>query len=336
MPRMMRFEYPGNLVHVMVRGLEGKSIFQDDYDRQEFLVRFTRVLHECGYRCLAWCLMPNHYHLFIRTNEHPMSTLMRPLNGGYARWFNHKYRRRGYLFQDRFKSILCQDQEYARQLIRYIHLNPLRAGEVDSLEALMKWPWCGHGHLLKIKGAAGQSFQDRNEALRRFGVVPGDAMQSYIRYIREGIDKECIENAGQLPDDASFEIAGSHKGWPAVIGDAEFAMAAMIRHEVAVRRRHRQADYLAILEKIAREVTSSGGVDYNQLFEKGRQNKRSHTRERFCYIAYFEEKIPFAVIARFLKGTIPPVVLLARRGKNRSSRIDTSSYSNKISPSPIS
>lgn len=324
MPRMMRFEYVGSLVHIMARGLDGKNIFIDDHDKQEFLVRFARIRRECGYRCLSWCLMPNHYHLFLRTNEQPMSALMRPLNGGYARWFNHKYHRHGYLFQDRFKSVLCQDQEYARQLIRYIHLNPVRSGEVDSIKMLRNWPWCGHGYLLNIPGAIGSSFQDRNEALRRFGSMLERAVPLYMKYLKEGINETNLEISGQLPDDALFEIAGSHKGWPAVIGDADFAKNAMSCHQVAVRRRHRQADYQNVLESIAKQVTTRCKIPQIQLFQKGRKDIRSQAREQFCYQAYYKEKIPFGIIAQYLKGTISPVVLLARKGKeqaNKTSRI---------------
>jgi putative transposase len=313
----MRFEHAGSLVHIMARGLDGKNIFIDEHDKQEFLVRFARIRRECGYRCLSWCLMPNHYHLFLRTNEQPMSALMRPLNGGYARWFNHKYHRRGYLFQDRFKSMLCQDQDYARQLIRYIHLNPVRSGEVGSIEMLAKWPWCGHGYLLNTPGAAGISFQDRNEALRRFGSLPDRAVSLYVKYLKEGIDKAHPETAGSLSEDALFEIAGSHKGWPAVIGDADFAKNAMSCHPVAVHRRHRQADYQNVLESIAKQVTARCEIPKSLLFQKGRRDKRSQARELFCCRAHDEEKIPYGIIARYLKGTIPPIMLLARRGKEQ-------------------
>jgi putative transposase len=318
MPRMMRFEFPGSLVHIMARGLDGKKIFLDIDDRQVFLTILTREITQCGYRCLAWCLQSNHYHLFLRTNENPMSSLMRPLNSGYARWFNDKHNRRGYLFQDRFKSVLCQDQGYARQLIRYIHLNPIRSGEVVSLKELRVWPWCGHGYLLNAPRANGCLFQDHLETLRRFGNTPENAVQSYVTFLEQGIHKGCSGTAGQLPDEAVFEISGSHKGWPAVIGDAEFAKEAMLRHEVSTWRKHRQVDYKNALESIAVDISKSCGVSYDQLFEKGRQDKRSKARETFCYRAHHEEKIPFVAIARFLGTTITPVVFLARHGKERT------------------
>ena len=105
------------MVHIMARGLDGMTIFRDDADRDFFLSRLSKNLKRTGYTCHAWALMDNHYHLFLRTSEPPMSRLTRPLNGSYCRRFNRKYKRRGYMFQDRFKSVLCQDQEYAKLLI---------------------------------------------------------------------------------------------------------------------------------------------------------------------------------------------------------------------------
>ena len=198
MPRMLRFAHPGSLVHIIARGIDGQKVFIDNKDREEFLKRLAHGLQKVEYRCLAWCLLSNHYHLFLRTNEIPMSGLMRPLNGGYAQWFNRKYGRRGYLFQDRFKSVLCQDQEYAKQLVRYIHLNPLRAGEAKSLEELKTWPWCGHGFLIGFRGSIGHVFQDRQEALRRFGQTPEVAVSGYLSFLLAGIDDQRPEISGRL------------------------------------------------------------------------------------------------------------------------------------------
>jgi putative transposase len=317
MPRMMRFEHPGSLVHIMARGIDGQSIFIEAEDKKEFIKGFKHGLDNCGYHCIAWSLLSNHYHFFLRTTEVPMSGLMRSLNGSYARWFNHKYKRRGYLFQDRFKSVLCQDQEYARQLIRYVHLNPLRTGDVTTLNALKNWEWCGHGCLLNIPGATGHDFQNRREALRRFGKTSDEAVSSYLEFLQEAIDQQPIETAGRLPAAGSHEIAGSNKGWPAVIGDSEFARAAMERHGVSRWRKHRQADYGEVLEKIALKVSRSHGIKIEDLFQKGRLDDRSRARELFCYQAYYEEKIPFSIIAGFLGTTITPVVFLAHHAKRK-------------------
>ncbi|MBD3393605.1 MAG: transposase [Chitinivibrionales bacterium] len=167
MPRMQSLESPGAMVHIMARGLDGMCIFRQEEDKEVFLRRFTSHIADVGYHCYAWCLMDNHYHFFLRTNELPMSRLMRPLNGGYARWFNRKYRRRGYVFQDRFKSVVCQDSAYARELIRYIHLNPLRAGYFGTVKALGRFRWSGHNYLTKGTCKWSSRFVSRNTAHAR-------------------------------------------------------------------------------------------------------------------------------------------------------------------------
>ena len=317
MPRMIRLESPGSLAHVMARGIDGKKIFADDEDRGEFLSRFSWHLRDRGLRCLAWCLMENHYHLLLRTTEDPLSKLMRPLNAGYARWFNKKHERRGYLYQDRFKSILCQDQEYARQLIRYVHLNPLRSGIVRSLEKLKHWKWCGHGYLLGVDGAARQ-FQDRKETLRRFGPSEGVAVKRYLSYLAESIESSSLEKAGLLSHSESFELFGSHKGWPAVIGDPDFAQKAMVRHEIGSHRKHRQADYSQVLRETASQICEKFAIKPEDLLRRGRQSIRSDARAFFCYRAHVEELLPLAIVARFFKITIPSAGALAQRGKKQA------------------
>jgi len=321
MPRMLRLESPGSLVHVMARGIDGTDIYRDDQDRLEFLSRVAVNLQSTQYQCLCWCLMNNHYHLLLRMNDAPLSKLMRPLNSGYARWFNTKYKRRGYLFQDRFKSILCQDQEYAKQLIRYVHLNPIRGSMVTSLDELKYWKWCGHGFLLGVKGALGKGFQERRETLRRFGTDEHRAIVNYLQFMSDGISSE-KQNLAGLPDDAgSIEISGSFKGWPAVIGDPEFAQTAMARHqELKKLRIHRKADYPYILKNIAAAVCKEFSIAYDDLFLRGRKSPRSAARSHFCYRAYCNELIPFCAIARFLNITIPSATALWRAGKDAATK----------------
>ncbi len=316
MPRMARLDAPGSLTHVMARGIDGRVIFSDDDDRQEFIRRLSASLSICGFKCLAWCLMDNHYHFMLRTNEKPLSALMRRLNGGYARWFNHKNSRRGYLFQDRFKSVLCQDQEYAKQLIRYIHLNPLRDGMVRSVAQLGSWQWCGHGYLLGNPDSLGKGFQDRWEALRRFGQTPRNAVSAYLSYFADGVDAQHIEKSGDLPSEGETEIAGSHKGWPAVVGDPEFAREAMASHRTSTWRKHRQTDYRGTLTKIARQICAEFSVSEDDLLRRGWNNARATARSAFCYRAHFEELLPLSAIADFMGITMSPVLLLARKGKS--------------------
>ncbi len=148
MPRQSRLDAPGLLQHIMARGIERRKIFLDDKDRESFLERFANILEETQTQCYAWALIPNHFHLLLRTGPTPLSKVMRRLMTGYAVTFNLRHRRSGHLFQNRYKSVVCEEDAYLLELIRYIHLNPLRASLVQNLQELDKYPWTGHSTIL--------------------------------------------------------------------------------------------------------------------------------------------------------------------------------------------
>ncbi|HUV50154.1 MAG TPA: transposase [Anaerolineae bacterium] len=148
MPRQARLDAPCVLQHIMARGIERRKIFWDDKDRASFLERLAIILEETQTQCYAWALIPNHFHLLLRTGPISLSTVMRRLMTGYAVTFNIRHKRSGHLFQNRYKSVICEEDAYLLELTRYIHLNPLRAGLVEDLNALDKYPWSGHSVLM--------------------------------------------------------------------------------------------------------------------------------------------------------------------------------------------
>jgi putative transposase len=148
MPRQPRLDAPGLLQHVMARGIDRAKIFRDDKDRNSFLDRLADILEQTQTQCYAWALIPNHFHLLLRTGPTPLSKLMRRLMTGYAVTFNKRHKRSGHLFQNRYKSVVCEEDPYLLELVRYIHLNPLRAKLVKDLKELDKYPWTGHSAIL--------------------------------------------------------------------------------------------------------------------------------------------------------------------------------------------
>ncbi len=133
---------------MMARGIERRDIFKDDKDRELFLGRLAIVLDETQTQCYAWALIPNHFHLLLRTGPTPLSKVMCRLMTGYAVTFNRRHKRSGHLFQNRYKSVVCEEDSYLLELIRYLNLNPLRAGLVKDLKELDKYPWTGHSAIL--------------------------------------------------------------------------------------------------------------------------------------------------------------------------------------------
>lgn len=313
MPRMFRMESPSSLVHIMAHSVEEKPLFVDDDDKSEFLSRFEKSLAKSGFICYTWALMDNHYHLFLRTSEKPMSKLMRGLNGGYASYYNKRHGKHGPLFRGRFKSSLCQDQDYAAQLVKYINLNPLRAGMVNSLEQLKEYTWCGHGFLMGNSNALGKTFQKREECLRRFGESEEMALKSYIDFLIQSCGEKS-EIAGQLSKVEATEICGSCKGWPAVIGDPEFVSKIMNKYKDVIHRNHRKADYPHVLEITAQKVCLKYNISLKELKKRGRNNTRAFARAVFCYQLHIQEYIPLSIIAGFLGTTISPIAILVQKG----------------------
>ena len=184
MPRQPRLDIPHVLHHVIVRGIEKRDIFADDDDKERFVSRLSSLLTKGATKCFAWSLMSNHLHLLLMPTVASLSETMRRLLTGYAVYFNRKYNRSGHLFQNRYKSILCEEEPYFLELIRYIHLNPLRAGLVKNLEELDRYPWSGHSVLLGNRAMEGQ---DTDEVLARFGSKKKNSLLGYRKFIANGI-----------------------------------------------------------------------------------------------------------------------------------------------------
>ena len=183
MPRIKRIDVVGCLYHVIGRGIERRKIFRDSKDRVDFLSRLGKALGETGCQCYAWALMDNHFHLLLRPLRDPLGRLMRKLLTGYVFYFNRRHSRVGHLFQNRYKSILCQEDSYFKELVRYIHLNPVRAKVVETPEMLSKYAWTGHSVLL---GKRPLEWQSKNEVLSLFGLKRRQAIANYEKFVQEG------------------------------------------------------------------------------------------------------------------------------------------------------
>lgn len=141
MARQLRIEFPDAFYHVTSRGNEQKAVFRSLRDREKFLSYLESATKRYGAVIHVYCLMDNHYHLFIETPTGNLSQIMQHINGAYTSYFNKKHERSGHLFQGRFKAILVEADEYAKELSRYIHLNPVRSASVKIPEEY-KWSSC--------------------------------------------------------------------------------------------------------------------------------------------------------------------------------------------------
>jgi putative transposase len=191
----------------MVRGIERRAIFRDDKDRADFVARLVRLVGATGLHVYAWALLPNHAHLLIRTGVRPLSRVMRSLLTGYAGAFNRRHHRVGHLFQNRYKSVVVEAEPYLLELVRYLHLNPLRAKVLPDLGTLARFPWTGHSALL---GTVPRPWQDTGTILAQFGPAPRRARAAYLAFMAAGVPQ------GRRPDLQGGGLLRSCGGWAAV------------------------------------------------------------------------------------------------------------------------
>jgi len=201
MARPLRIEFPGAFYHVTARGNEQKDVFKSQKDREKFLAYLATASERYGAVIHAYCLMSNHYHLFVETPDGNLSQIMRHINGAYTTYFNVKRKRAGHLFQGRYKAILVEADAHALELTRYLHLNPVRAGMVARPE---DYPWSSY------RGYIGQA-EPPNWLRTGFvldTLAPGraQAQKTYRRFVEDGRQSQ---NASPLQAVVAATLLGS-------------------------------------------------------------------------------------------------------------------------------
>jgi len=322
MPRGSRIDAANAVHHIMVRGIERKKIFDGDADRDHFLHRLGEILQDTGTTCFAWSLLPNHFHLLLRTSSIPVSTVMRRLLTGYAIWYNRSHRRHGHLFQNRFKSILCQEDAYLLELVRYIHLNPLRAGLVKGLDELDNYPYSGHSTLI---GGLKKPWQNTEEILTRFGKRLASARRAYRLFVEEGIEK------GRRQDLTGGGLIRSAGGWEGlklkraegkyqrsderILGDSDFVSQILGQTEEILEKHHALRSGGMDLNQIARRVSELMEIKEEDVWAAGKQQHIVNARSLFCFWAVRELGVSMANLGCRLGLSIPAISKSVVRGK---------------------
>ncbi|MCH7937051.1 MAG: transposase [Proteobacteria bacterium] len=181
MSRPLRIEFPGALYHLTARGNARADIFVDDADRRNFLSVLERTVERCGWLCHAYCLMSNHYHLLVETPQANLSRGMRHLNGVYSQRFNRAHGRVGHVFQGRYKAILVEKEAHLLELVRYVVLNPVRAGLARRAG---DWPWSSF--LATAGEAVSPGWLTTGWILGQFARRRKAAMKNYAGFVAEG------------------------------------------------------------------------------------------------------------------------------------------------------
>ncbi len=322
MPRKSRIDSPGAFHHVIGRGINRQEIFSDKTDYMNFLVRLGDILAETKTSCYGWALIPNHFHLLLRTGNAPVSVVMKRLLTGYAVSFNRRHHRSGHLFQNRFKSILCQENPYLLELVRYIHLNPLRAKLVSDYNALRRHPYCGHSVIL---GYLKNDWQDVDYILRLFASREATARQRYKEFIRKGIGH------GRRPDLIGGGLLRSHGGWAGVkalrrsgeyqkgderiLGDGEFVKEVLSRAEEQFQQRYRMQAKRYDLAKLIDRVSEIMEMSSEEIVDSVRDKKRTQARSILCFWATDQLGITQTQLGQILNQTQPSISHAVRRGR---------------------
>jgi REP element-mobilizing transposase RayT len=249
------------LYHVISRGNRRQGVFLDEKDLQRFLTYLSDCKNRFPFRLYAYALMKNHLHLLIEVEEIPLSRIIQSLLFGYARYFNRRYGEVGHLFQGRYKAILCDKDAYLLELVRYIHLNPVRAKIVRGPE---DYVWTGH---LSYLGKGGKGLIDEGFVLDQLSGNRSLGRRRYRQFVWEGISSGHEEKYYQVKDQR-------------YLGEESFV------DRIETERQERESwVYDVSLEAISQEVSRATGITEDKLYAATRGREGARGRGLVAYLA---------------------------------------------------
>lgn len=298
MARQPRIDYPGALHHVMSHGNDDIDIYRDDADRLLFLQLLAEEIKRSKWILHDYALMGNHYHLAIETPEGTLSTGMQRFLGRYAQRFNKRHRRRGHLFEGRFKNVMVEKESYFLELTRYLALNPVKAGFVAGPE---EWPWSSYRARVGFEKAP--PWLTLGPVLKRFGPDLARQRKEYRNFVEAG-----IEDQRDLLDEV---VAQMYLGTAAWIEKVQKVVDEEERSEEHPRAQvHPGRPELGdVVEAVARTL--------NTTPEAIAEGRGTLARGMVAYIAFEDGLIPLRRIAERLgvtsAGGISSLVTRCRR-----------------------
>lgn len=291
MPRGPRLDAPGTLHHVTVRGIEGRPLFRDERDRDNFVRRLADLAQAGALTVYAWAFLSNHVHLIVRTGVGPLSKAMQSLLTGYAGAFNRRHHRRGHLFQNRYKSIVVEEEPYFLELVRYVHLNPLRAGIVKGLRELDAYRYTGHAVMMGRRAAP---WQDTSTVLGRFGRDPGRARSRYRAFVAAGVPqgrREELQGGGLRRSSGGWlTVQALRRGREAyayderILGSSDFVAGLLEDMEKAQTRTRGSKVKKVNMDTLTRKICGAVGIHPEALVGGGRRPAVAEARAGIAYL----------------------------------------------------
>ncbi len=293
MSRKPRIHFPGATYHVMLRGNSGQDIFFDSADRTRFLLFLQQGLENNHCRAHAYCLMNNHVHLALQVSQIPLSKVMQNLGFRYTQYINRKQKRTGHLFQGRFKALLIDADSYLLQLVRYIHLNPLRAGMVRNLD---DYPWSSHACYL---GTQKNPWLTTDWVLCQLDSNLDRARRCYEQFVL----------AGRSEGHREEFHCGSFEG--RVLGDDHFIGQAFQQAE-------QKADRPVTLDAILELVSACYGLRKSDLSAPGRYQPQAQARAVAACLVQRVPHLQLKELGEQLHRDLSGLSQAARRMEQRS------------------
>lgn len=265
MARKSRIEYNGAFYHVITRGNQRQKIFKDKQDYTKYLKILSDYKGRYKYLMYAYVLMNNHVHLLIQTQETPLSKILQGINQRYTIYFNKKYKTIGHLFQGRYKAILCNKDEYLLILLKYIHLNPVRAGIVKDAD---KYEWSSHHYYIE-KHDREDIIIDIEQVLGIFSKGKAKARRLYRVYMSEK------EEVGREDIYSTIDQR--------ILGDERFAEKVSEEYKAEVISTKRLKEYT--LGDIVSGIENAYGITLKELRSKGKYRDIMLCRKLFSLVA---------------------------------------------------
>lgn len=330
MPRKGRIDAPGSLHHITVRGIDRYNTFRGNIDKSNFRERLGEIVAETHTSCYAWAIMPNHAHMLLKTGDVPISHIMRRFLTGYALAYNHRHLRQGPVFLKRYQSILCQEDVYFLEMVRCIHLNPLRSGIVRDLDQLEVFEFSGHAALM---GKANLNWQDIDSVLSCFGNIKSKARKLYMDFMEQGVassglrpdqaDGEWVRNLGEwkrLRRKGGFGVTS--KGDERILGNADFVQKVLAKSHEKLQKNVNHDPNGLDLKRLAENAAKAFGIRSDEIFSPGKYRKNVGARSVFCYWAVRKLGYTATELARRLGLTQPAVSVSVRRGEKIAKEMD--------------
>ena len=275
-------QYPGAWYHVMNRGLNRASIFLDQKDYESFLKVMEESCQLYQVKVAAYCLMGNHYHMVVNTPKGNLARFLRHVNGVYTQRFNRKHKRDGPLFRGRYKAILIEAGLYLKQLVRYVHLNPIEAKIVKDID---KYPWTSHGEYLNRNAA--KKWVEVDTVLGEFGRKKGKAIAEYRRFVEDGVDNEIKEFYGKKKQEWILGSEDFQETIKEQISETGWQEEIVEKKEVVGQAR---------VKKVLEKVQEAYGISKEKLLE-GRRGKENVPKKIALALAREESGMTLSQLA---------------------------------------